>query len=474
MDVGAWLGGLSLGQYEQAFRENEIGAEILPKLTADDLKDMGVTVVGHRRKLLDAIAALPAPREAAMPSPDDVRATPAQRPPAAPANQAERRHLTVMFVDLVGSTALSSRLDPEEMHKVIRPYQNAVAGEVVRFEGYVAKFMGDGVMAYFGWPKAHEDDAERAVRAGLAIAGTVPTLVTPAGAALAVRIGIATGLVVVGDLVGEGGAREEPVVGETPNLAARLQTLAEPGGVVVPDATRRLVGALFDLRDLGPRTLKGISGPVCAFAVEGERAVEDRFAARQSGPPLALVGRDQELALLLDRWRLAVGGEGQAVLLAGEPGVGKSRIVLALRERLRAEPRTSVRYNCSPFHANSALHPVIEQLARAAGFAPGDDAPTRLARLKALVAQATNPDDVLPYLIDLLGLPPDARHALPPLTPQEKKSCIFRVLLAQLEGLARRTPSCWCWRTRTGATRPRSSCSTGWSSRSPRCRCSSS
>ena len=426
MDISAWLRELGLERYDQAFQKGEIDPALLPELTDADLKELGIPL-GPRKRLLKAISALATGTE--PPSAQEARRT-----------EAERRQLTVMLVDLVGSTALSARLDPEEMREVIRAYQNAAAGEILRYEGHVAKFMGDGVLAYFGWPKAHEDEAERAVRAGLAIAGAVPTLVTPAGEALTARIGIATGLVVVGDFIGEGAAREESVIGDTPNLAARIQALAEPGGVVVSDATRRLVGSLFDLRDLGPRQLKGFAAPVHAFAVERERAVEDRFAAHQSGAPLPLVGRDQELALLLDRWRLAKGSEGQAVLLAGEPGIGKSRIVLALRERLRAEPRTSVRYNCSPFHANSALHPAIEQLARAAGFAPEDDTATKLARLEALVARAATPDDVLPYLIDLIGLPPDGRHALPPLTPQEKKARTFRALLAQLEGLAGQRP----------------------------------
>ena len=346
----------------------------------------------------------------------------------------------MVFVDLVGSTALSARLDPEEMREVLRAYQNTVAGEIARFDGHVAKLMGDGVLACFGWPRAHENDAERAVRAGLTVVEAIGRLLTPAGEPLAARVGIATGLVVVGGLVGEGAAREEVVVGDTPNLAARLQVLAEPGSVVISDATRRLVGGLFDLEDLGPWSLKGIDAPVRAFAVAGERAVEDRFAAHQSGAPLPLVGREQELVLLLDRWRLARGGEGQVVLLSGEPGIGKSRIVLALRERLQAEPRTSVRYNCSPFHQNSALHPVIEQLARSAAFTPGDDAATRFAKLEALAAEATAPDEVVPYLADLLGLPPDGHHALPPLTPQERKARTFGALLAQLEGLARRNP----------------------------------
>ena len=436
-DLAAWLRDLGLERYARAFRDAEVTPEVLPELTDADLRELGLPL-GPRKAVLKAIRGLAGPPATAAPA-EAARAVTGPYIPPVP-SEAERRQLTVMFVDLVGSTALSARLDPEEMREVLRAYQNTVAGEIARFDGHVAKLMGDGVLACFGWPRAHEDDAERAVRAGLAIAGAIGRLLTPAGEPLAARVGIATGLVVVGGLVGEGAAREEVVVGDTPNLAARLQALAEPGSVVISDATRRLVGGLFDLEDLGPRSLKGIDAPVRAFAVTGERAVEDRFAAHQSGAPLPLVGREQELVLLLDRWRLAKGGEGQVVLLSGEPGIGKSRLVLALRERLRAEPRTSVRYNCSPFHQNSALHPAIEQLARAAGFTLGDDAATRFAKLEALAAQATAPDEVVPYLADLLGLPPDGRHALPPLTPQERKARTFRALLAQLEGLARRNP----------------------------------
>ena len=246
-----------------------------------------------------------------------------------------------MFVDLVGSTALSARLDPEDMREVIRAYQNAVAGEVARFEGHVAKFMGDGVLAYFGYPKAHEDEAERAVRAGLAVTAVIGRLSDPAGEALAARVAIATGLVVVGDLVGEGGAQEQAVVGDTPNLAARLQGVAPQGQVVIADATRRLLGAGFELADLGEHEFKGISGPVPAFAVTGERPVESRFEAMSGPSLLPMVGRDQELALLLERWAQAKAGEGQGVLLAAEAGIGKSRITRALLDALAEEPHTS-------------------------------------------------------------------------------------------------------------------------------------
>jgi class 3 adenylate cyclase/predicted ATPase len=440
VDIAAWLRGLGLGQYEQTFRDNAVDAEILPKLTGDDLREMGVVAIGHRRKLLEAVAALRDGTPAARVDAGEAEVSPGQAP-GPPTPQAERRQLSVMFVDLVGSTALSRRLDPEEMREVLRAYQNAVAGEVARFEGHVAKFMGDGVLAYFGWPRAHEDDAERAVRAGLAVAGTVAALPVKEGPPLAARVGIATGLAVVGDLIGSGAAREETVVGETPNLAARLQAVAPPGGVVLAEGTRRLLGAALELEPLGPLELAGFGEPIRAFRVTGEGRAEGRFEAHHAGGSMPLVGREQELALLLDRWRLAKDGEGQIVLLCGEPGIGKSRIVLALRERLRAEPRTSLRYHGSPYHTHSPLWPVIAQLERAAGLEPGDPPDTRLDKLEVLLGQAVdNAAAVAPMLAELLGLPAGSRHPPSRLAPQQSKTQTFRALLAQLEGLARRRP----------------------------------
>jgi class 3 adenylate cyclase/predicted ATPase len=439
VDVGAWLHGLGLERYEQAFRDNDVDADVLPELTADDLTGLGITSVGHRRKLLAAIAALrggPAPP--AAPSPGEP--APDARP-AAPPSEAERRQLTVMFVDLAGSTELSRRFDPEEMRELIRTYQNLVAGEVTRFDGHVAKYMGDGVLAYFGWPRAHEDAAERAVRAGLAVAAAVPGIATPAGERLAVRVGIATGPVVVGELIGSGEARERAVVGETPNLAARLQALAEPGAVVVAEGTRRLLGGLFALRDLGARTLKGFAEPVRAFTVVGEGAAEGRFEALHASGLTPLVGREQELALLLDRWERAKEGEGQVVLLSGEAGIGKSRLVHALRERLAAEPHTLLGQFCSPHHANTALHPIIGLLERAAGLRREKPPGSQLDRLEAMLALAVDDaGEATPVLADLLGIPVGDRYPPLDLSPRQRKERTFRALLDQLSGLAAKGP----------------------------------
>ena len=362
MDVAVWLRSLGLERYEAAFRENEIDERVLPSLTQEDLKEIGVGPVGHRRMLLEAIAALRADTGGNAPSADV--ATVSSAPNVSPEDRAERRQVTVMFSDLVGSTALSARMDPEDLREVISAYQKSVAETVGRFGGFVAKYMGDGVLIYFGYPQAHEDDAERAVRAGLELVAAVGDLKTHA--ALQTRVGIATGLVVVGDLIGSGASQEQAIVGETPNLAARLQGVAEPNSVVIAESTRKLSGSLFELQDLGPQELKGISGPTRAWAALRPASVEGRFEAMHASGLTDLVGREEELDLLLRRWSRAKSGEGQVVLLSGEAGIGKSRLTAALLERLATEPHTRLRYFCSPQHTDSALYPIISQLERAA------------------------------------------------------------------------------------------------------------
>ena len=301
MDIVVWLRSLGLGKYEAAFRENEIDETVLPSLTHETLKELGVTAVGHRLKLLDAVAALRGDTSAAAPS-TDAPTTPAV-PSAHPEDRAERRQVTVMFSDLVGSTALSARMDPEDLREVISAYQKCVAETVQSFGGFVAKYMGDGVLIYFGYPQAHEDDAERAVRAGLELVAAVSGLKTHA--ALQTRVGIATGLVVVGDLLGSGASQEQAIVGETPNLAARLQGVADPDSVVIAESTQKLIGTLFELEDLGAQNLKGVDEPVQAWIAVRPSAVESRFDALHASGLTELVGRDEELELLLRRWSKA-------------------------------------------------------------------------------------------------------------------------------------------------------------------------
>src|SRR6516164_904998 len=428
MDLGRWLRSLGLQQYEAVFRENAIDETVLPDLTDQDLEKLGV-LLGPRPKLLRAIASLNAAPAIAT------------SPPATPICQdaAERRQVTVMFSDLVGSTALSARMDPEDLREVIAAYQKCVAETVGRFGGFVAKYMGDGVLVYFGYPQAHEDDAERAVRAGLesvAAVGSLKTRVT-----LQSRVGIATGLVVVGDLIGSGASQEQAIVGETPNLAARLQAIAQPNGVVIAESTRKLVGNLFELDDLGSQDLKGFAGSARAWATLRPVFAESRFEALHASGLTELVGREEELEILLRRWSKAKAGEGQVVLLAGEPGVGKSRVCQAIFGRLSSEPHVRLRYFCSPHHQNSAFYPIITQLERAAGIRREDSIEQRLDKLEAVVAQAiSEPGDAVPLLAALLLIPTRERYPSLNLTPQKQKEKTLKVLLAQVEGLATRQP----------------------------------
>ncbi len=349
-NVRDWLRKHNFEQYADAFEANDVGLDILPELKESDLEQLGVSL-GNRRRLLKAIAEHTPTLETSEPS-----------------GEAERRQVTVLFCDMVGSTALSGRLDPELLGQLIRRYQDTAAGAIGRFGGFVAKFMGDGVLAYFGFPRAFEDAAESAVRAAIGILAEVGDIALPDGTRVQARIGIATGLVVVGEIVGTGSAQERTIVGETPNLAARLQALAAPDTILVSEATQNLLGGLFELQRTGPYELKGFARPVPVWRVAAKRRSKAALPRAAPVDKLPLVGRAHEMGLLLDRWRLARIGEGQIVTLIGEAGIGKSRAVEALQEALAGEPHRRIHLQCSPYYSDSSLFPVIKQLSRAAAL----------------------------------------------------------------------------------------------------------
>ena len=427
--IADWLKTLGMSEYAERFAENGINVAALPHLTDQDLKDIGV-LLGHRRVMLAAISKLAG---AAPATPE-----PAVQADPKPQDTAERRQVTVMFSDLVGSTALSARMDPEDLREVISAYQKCAAETVGRFGGFVAKYMGDGVLVYFGYPQAHEDDAERAVRAGLELIAAVTALKSPVS--LQTRVGIATGLVVVGDLIGSGEAQERGIVGETPNLAARLQGVADPNMVVIAEGTRKLLGNLFELEDLGAKDLKGIAGPVRAWAALRASSAEGRFEALHATGLTALVGREEELELLLRRWAKAKSDEGQVVLLSGEAGIGKSRLTAALLERLATEPHTRLRYFCSPQHTDSALYPIMSQMERAAGLTYDDTTQAKLDKLDALLGQTSTSKQDAALFAEMLSLPNDGRYSALDLTPPQRRQKTLEALSAQMEALARLNP----------------------------------
>jgi class 3 adenylate cyclase/predicted ATPase len=422
-----WLESLGMSEYAERFAESDIDTSVLRDLTDQDLKELGVSL-GHRRKILRAIGEL----DAAAP------AAPATSSEPASQDAAERRQITVVFSDLVGSTALSARMDPEDLREVISAYQKCVAETVQRFGGFVAKYMGDGVLIYFGYPQAHEDDAERAVRAVLELIEAVAALKSLVP--LQTRVGIATGMVVVGDLIGSGEAQERGIVGETPNLAARLQGIAEPNMVVIADGTRQLIGDLFELQYLGSKDLKGIAGPVRGWAALRAKLVEGRFEAMHAAGLTALVGREEEAELLLRRWARAKTGEGQVVLLSGEAGIGKSRLTAALLERLASEPHTRLRYFCSPQHTDSAFYPIIGQMERAAGLAHDDTPQAKLDKLDALLARTSTSIEDASLFAEVLSLANDGRYPALELTPPQRRQRTMEALFARTEALTRSSP----------------------------------
>ncbi len=443
-DIAEWLEGLGLSKYLELFAEQEIGLDVLSDLSDADLKELGIPL-GDRRRLLKAAASagdlVDAPEKEPL------------KPPAAAPAEAERRQLTVMFCDLAGSTALSERLDPEELRDVLQAYQQTCAEVVARYEGHIAKYIGDGLLVYFGYPHAHEDDAARAVRAGLELIAEIPRLsrrlaVGPGdgtgdgpGDGLEVHIGIHTGLVVAGEM-GAGETREAlAIVGDTPNLAARLEAFADPGCVLISANTQALVEGLFVIEDLGVQSFKGFAEPVEVFCVQAESGARSRFDAVASRGLSPLVGREQEAALLLDRWDQAKGGEGQVALLSGEAGIGKSRITRAIHQHAEQSDHVRIRYQCSPYHTNSALHPVIDHIERAAGFARDDPPEAKLDKLEALLRRSTEDlEAAMPLFAALLSVPAGDRFPSVDLGPEQLKDRTFAELLEQMDALAAQSP----------------------------------
>jgi class 3 adenylate cyclase/predicted ATPase len=433
-DIRQWLAFLGFDQLADKFVENRIELSHLRDLTEDDLRELGVTAMGDRKSLMRAIAAR---SETA----DEVYGPEQLVPTEQQSVSGERRQLTVLFCDLVGFTQLSQRLDPEDLGALIHRYQDAVSGAVARYGGHVAKFLGDGVLAYFGWPHAYEDQAERAVRSGIDAVIAVKGINLDGKTKLRSRVGIATGPVVVGDLIGESALDVEAVIGETPNLSARLQDAADPNQIIIDQGTHRLIGRTFEVLELGPLDLKGFDSGVAAWQVIGRADPESRFEAARSGPLTGLIGRKHELGLLKERWDLAKGGEGQVVLLSGEAGIGKSRLVRALRDSIGDEKHFRLRYQCSPHHMNSAFYPIIQRLERAAKLSPYDTATSKLDKLKSLL-QVSGPDmsQALPLFASLLAVPLDERYEQPELTPQQRRDKTIDAMINQVIALSRRRP----------------------------------
>jgi class 3 adenylate cyclase len=439
--VTQWLEQLGLGEYATAFSENDIDWELLPEIDQETLKEIGVTSAGHRLRIIKAVQKLHPDSgddsNTAEPASDELE-------PLTSRGEAERRQITVMFCDLVGSTKLSQQLDPEDLRKVITACQDVWKAAIERYGGYIARYSGDGVLTYFGYPQAHEDDAERAVRASLNVVDVTDNLNADIdwgeNVELAVRVGIATGPVIVGDLVGEGASQEHAAVGETPNLAARLQAQAKPQSVVVAPATHRLTKGLFSYESLGDRELKGIAEPTEIWRVVGDRSIESRFQATHPHDLTPLIGRDEELQMMHRRWTRTLDGEGEVVLLAGESGIGKSRLTDALRLEVASDPHVWIRYQCSPHHVNSPFYPLIAQLRYAAGLTQASEPANAFDQLEGLIGGATDAlEDDLPLLANLLSIPVPSRYRESEMDPQARKTRTVQALVRQFRGLAKGT-----------------------------------
>jgi class 3 adenylate cyclase/tetratricopeptide (TPR) repeat protein len=428
-DLTEWLGRYGLGQYAQTFAENNIEYSVLPDLTENDLKKLGVSSLGHRKKLLRAIEALTTARQPTgkTTAVSNVIVVP---PPLVQPREAEFRQITVMFCDLVGSTQLSEKLDPEDLQKLIDAYRVECSTAIRRYGGEVARYFGDGVMAFFGWPRAHEDDAVRAVHTALEIVSGVTKISGPV--TLTCRVGVCSGPVVVGE-IGDSGTWSMDAVGETPNVAARLQSLAAANTVLISESTRRLVSAAFDFQDLGLQELKGVTEALHVYHVLSAKNIASRFEAAHAGSLTPLIGRSSELGLLLDRWQKAKEGDGQVIFLSGIPGVGKSRLLHELKSHIQQEPHVLLHHQCSPYHSQSAFFPVIEQIEQAAQLATREADTDKIAKLKAYLPRSTDSSiEPVPLITKLLSIPSENHVELSGLTPQQIKNRTISTLVDML------------------------------------------
>ena len=437
--ISRWLEQLGLSQYAEVFQRNEIEWDQLPKLTNDDLKELGINALGHRKKILESVESIAAGES----SEQENKNFTSRYNSSVDYGEAERRQITVMFCDLVGSTALSESVDPEKYREIITNYRSATAAVIKYFSGYIATYMGDGLLVYFGYPQAHEDDAERAVRTGLAIVEAVSKLTSFDNQPLRVRIGISTGIVVAGDVIGEGTSEERAVLGDTPNLAARLQGVANPDEIVISESTRRLLGRLFSVVALGEHRLKGISAPVKPYKVNSERLSETRFTANHSQISDEMVGRQQELALLVDLWHRAKAGEGQVIILIGEAGIGKSRLVHSLLETLSHEAKERISYQCSPYHTDTPFYPIVQQLSIAASFSTHDTDEQKLNKLLGLLNYGSKIEREDAAIISaLVGLveASEARYGALDYSPQQRRIRSLQAIVDHLELRTKQDP----------------------------------